>query len=875
MKAKFFFLVTGLSILLFRVEAQSLAWTVALEKAFEGKTDKELVEVILVPKDQFNIEDLRVKFEKTNSDAELRAKQTLNALQEFAQQALPYWLNVFEVVKSKEGNILEFQESFWLIQAFQLKLNRKAAIALSSLPTVQILDRNADQFLLEEPLIQSQSRTETTGGNEAGLQAIKAPFMWNLGYTGRGRKFLSVDTGIWPRHPAVKNRFLAQYQPMKQSWRGFDRVLPADKGNSHGTHTTGTVLGLDTATRDTIGVAFGAYFIATDPIVSDLSKVRPYTDLLGALQWALNPDGDTSTVSDIPDAINNSWGRSPNASDTIWCNSFIGPGLLNLATAGVAVVFSAGNNGPGNRTIGLPATINTSSPVVPFTVGALNGNIAGFPIANFSSRGPSLCGGSGAFAIKPEVSAPGENVRSAVGQNGYALYSGTSMACPHTVGAVLLLKEAFPALSGETLCQALYQSATDLGDPGEDNTFGRGIIDLQAAYNWLISQNNTPVPPSKKSYDLVITKLNNPEADSPYVCMSTFSPSIQIANAGDSTLNQISLRYQVGSQSYTHPIVTSLSPGAKLNINLGALPMSSGVNELIISARHQNYNQEYDSINNKRYFRLVNLKSDTISANQPGGFFEDFESFIPDNNRWYIANPDTGITWDTLVYRTPLGQYGFRSAIMNCRDYSPRRKQLDDLISRNIQFTPGQSLSLSFSWAYKLRQSNLRDSLQVSYSIDCGLTYLPLLTMGSIGMITMTVDTPSQTTHFKDTVLSFIPAGAGTSGISLRFRTINDFGGNLYLDQIQVKPTVSVRESVLATGWQTYPNPAQEWVEVLFNEPTSAVENLSILAIDGKEVKQFIIPAGNVRVRLPLNGISPGLYIIKNQKGQTTKLVVR
>jgi hypothetical protein len=147
--------------------------------------------------------------------------------------------------------------------------------------------------------------------------------------------------------------------------------------------------------------------------------------------------------------------------------------------------------------------------------------------------------------------------------------------------------------------------------------------------------------------------------------------------------------------------------------------------------------------------------------------------------------------------------------------------------------------------------------------------------MGSIGMITMTVDTPSQTAHFKDTVLSFIPAGAGTSGISLRFRTINDFGGNLYLDQIQVKPTVSVRESVLATGWQTYPNPAQEWVEVLFNEPTSAVENLSILAIDGKEVKQFIIPAGNVRVRLPLNGISPGLYIIKNQKGQSTKLVVR
>lgn len=874
MKAIITFVFLSISLLGHQLFAQSIGWNNVLEKAYHGKNNQDLVELILVPKAQYPIETLREQFEKNPPSAEYRMKTTMRELQAFSQSQATIWRQILEEINQEPGCQVSLVQDFWLVHAYQLKANRKAAELLAKHPMTRILDRNADQFMLEEPVVKSELQPETINGNEPGLLAIKAPFMWNLGYTGRGRKFLSVDTGIWPRHPSVKNRFLAQYKPLKQSWRGFDRVLPADKGNSHGTHTTGTVLGLDSATRDTIGVAFGAYFIATDPIVSDLSKVRPYTDLLGSLQWALNPDQDTSTVDDVPDAINNSWGRSPNASDTVWCNSFIGPGLLNLATAGIAVVFSAGNNGPGNGTIGLPATINTSSPIVPFTVGALNGNTSGYPIANFSSRGPSLCGGNGAFAIKPEVSAPGENVRSAVGQNGYALYSGTSMACPHTVGAVLLLKEAFPQLSGETLCNALYQSASDLGAPGEDNVYGKGIIDVQAAYNWLITQNHTPVPPKKRAYELVITKMLNPEVDSPYVCMSAFSPLVEVVNNGDSTLRQITLTYQSGTQTYTHPVITSLAPGAKIAVQLGSLPIQSGVNELKVNATHQAFNQEYDEINNLRYFRITNLKSDTLSTTSANGFFEDFEQFIPDNNRWYIANPDTSITWDTVVYRSTVGAFGKRSAIINCRDYSPRRKQIDDLISRNIAYTPGQNLALSFAWAYRLRQSNLRDSLQISYSTDCGLNYLPLLQMGSLGMITMTVDTPSLTTHFKDTTISFVPAGAGTSGVSLRFRSINDFGGNIYLDNISVRSLVDVADINRSQPWKVYPNPAREEVEVAFSENFSTSVQLTICNLSGQEIRKFTIPGGNPKVRLPLQGISPGVYLLRNQFGQTTKLVI-
>ena len=68
------------------------------------------------------------------------------------------------------------------------------------------------------------------------------------------------------------------------------------------------------------------------------------------------------------------------------------------------------------------------------------------------------------------------------------------MAAPHVSGAILLLKEAFPFLSGEELLWALYLSAVDLGIPGEDNIYGMGMIDVHAAFQHLI-QIHTPVDP--------------------------------------------------------------------------------------------------------------------------------------------------------------------------------------------------------------------------------------------------------------------------------------------------------------------------------------------------------------------------------------------
>jgi len=61
----------------------------------------------------------------------------------------------------------------------------------------------------------------------------------------------------------------------------------------------------------------------------------------------------------------------------------------------------------------------------------------------------------------------------------YACLSGSSMAAPHVSGALAVLRSA--GLDPEDAVQRLLDTAVDLGDPGPDQVFGAGRIDLAAA----------------------------------------------------------------------------------------------------------------------------------------------------------------------------------------------------------------------------------------------------------------------------------------------------------------------------------------------------------------------------------------------------------
>ena len=91
--------------------------------------------------------------------------------------------------------------------------------------------------------------------------------------------------------------------------------------------------------------------------------------------------------------------------------------------------------------------------------------------------------------IKPNLAAPGVNVRSSIPGGGYAAFNGTSMASPHTAGTVALMWSAAPSLIGDLAQTAalLNQTAVDTNDltcggtAANNNVWGEGKLDAFAA----------------------------------------------------------------------------------------------------------------------------------------------------------------------------------------------------------------------------------------------------------------------------------------------------------------------------------------------------------------------------------------------------------
>ena len=140
------------------------------------------------------------------------------------------------------------------------------------------------------------------------------------------------------------------------------------------------------------------------------------------------------------------------------------------ASRGMICMNSAGNEGGGTCTLGIPADAEHI-----LTVGAVD---ASGQRAWFSSVGPTYDG-----RIKPDVMAMGEGTYVASGWGGYYNGDGTSFSNPVLAGAVACLRQAMPTASVQEICDAVRAAGNNAGNPDSYN--GYGIPDFVAALNML------------------------------------------------------------------------------------------------------------------------------------------------------------------------------------------------------------------------------------------------------------------------------------------------------------------------------------------------------------------------------------------------------
>ncbi|MBK6707110.1 MAG: S8 family serine peptidase [Sphingomonadales bacterium] len=303
-------------------------------------------------------------------------------------------------------------------------------------------------------------------------QAIAA---YNAGASGNGIIAGVIDSGVDIDSPEFAGKIHAQSGDFAGA-RGLQ-----DEGG-HGTAVSSVLLGAKND-LETHGVAFGATLLVlrtdtpgtcTDPD-PDAGCTHNDNNMAQAVDRA---------VAVGARVVNMSLGGSP-------MNGTLRAAVDRATAAGVVFVISAGNEfdeEPATAINPDPMAMIALDPIARGQILIAGATDSSQQISTFSNRA-----GTGQSYY---LTALGVRVRAPDEAGTQFLWSGTSFAAPIVAGAVALLAQAFPNLTGRQIVDLLLTTTTDLGATGTDGIYGRGELNLARAFQPQGQQSiaGTPIP---------------------------------------------------------------------------------------------------------------------------------------------------------------------------------------------------------------------------------------------------------------------------------------------------------------------------------------------------------------------------------------------
>ncbi len=306
---------------------------------------------------------------------------------------------------------------------------------------------------------------------------IRADRAWTLTNGSPGVTVAVVDSGIDAGHPEFAGRLLPGYDFIEQDNQPQDAC-------GHGTHVSGIIAANANNAQGIAGMDWQSKLLPVRVLDGDCLG-----DILGVASgiiWAADRGAKV---------INLSLGSfSPSA--------LLEDAVFYAYSRGAAVISAAGNVG------GLGVLYPAAYDAYVLGVGATDSGDFRYV---FSSTGPAVdvvAPGFGILSTTPRGAFWFERAPEFVSRR-YGLMTGTSMAAAYAAGAASLLLAHDPARfdTPDKLYEALRETAEDLGPPGEDDQFGKGILQVDAALDYIptLAPTPTPVPAVTVEYDLLST----------------------------------------------------------------------------------------------------------------------------------------------------------------------------------------------------------------------------------------------------------------------------------------------------------------------------------------------------------------------------------
>lgn len=280
------------------------------------------------------------------------------------------------------------------------------------------------------------------------ITQVKADQAWKKA-TGKGVRVGVLDNGINRNHPDLIVAGGKSFVPNIDDW---------DDDDGHGTHCAGIIA----ARKNAVGI------VGVAP-ECDLYALKVMTHGGGDTDWIV--EGMLRASKKSFSVVSMSfWDESGAATpdEPYWED--IQRAAEVLFQRGCLVVGISGNSGDKTN----HWTTNPGRCPGVMAIGAVD-HLNGW--WDHSSYGPDTLPGNQTV----EVVAPGVAVRSTFLNDKYAVYAGTSMACPHVAGCAALIKQQNPGTTPDEIRTLLATSADDLGPAGRDEKFGAGQLDCEKA----------------------------------------------------------------------------------------------------------------------------------------------------------------------------------------------------------------------------------------------------------------------------------------------------------------------------------------------------------------------------------------------------------
>ena len=333
----------------------------------------------------------------------------------------------------KEAKITELQESglFELVEPdYKLVLNEMPTERVYTKITVLSKEnKNPDPEVLETKEI---TPNDKGFGSQYYLREINATKAWS---TTVGNSLLVgiLDTGVDQNHPDLAGKVTA----------GTDNPdYDLNDQIGHGTEVAGIIAANTNNNLGIAGISWNTKVLSLR-ITDDVGQARVST-VVKALEDAYNKGAKIVQISLSTNQFSHTLRDS----------------IQQAQDRGILVVSTAGNTGVSE--LRYPAAFDGV-----IGVGATN---QAKEIESYSTRGEHV-----------DLVAPGTSVYTTSAYSSYETVTGTSFSSPQIAGAAALVWSIVPTLTNEEVSEILINSADDLGDPGKDEKYGNGILNIEKA----------------------------------------------------------------------------------------------------------------------------------------------------------------------------------------------------------------------------------------------------------------------------------------------------------------------------------------------------------------------------------------------------------